>query len=321
MRKSLRTNALAALTALAVLAGPAAARAQTPNPAAIQLFEEGRKLMGEGKYKEACPKLAESARMTPAVGTHLNLAKCYEALGKTASAWTNYKQAVFLGKKLNDDRVPLAEQKATELEPKLMKLQIKMASGDVPGLTIHQDDQDVGKGAIDTPIPADPGDHVIEATAPGFSVWSTHVTVGKEGQVVIVNIPALIPKPDAGGKPGGPSPLRPVAFAVGGVGVAGLVLGGVMGGLAMSAKNDLKTLCPSNKCTTQAAQDAHASANTKALVSTVGMAVGGAALVTGVVLFVVSRPSSSAKPDEPKSAQIIPSFGPDGGALNLIGHF
>ena len=312
---------LAALLASAALAVPVPAAAQAPDPAAVQLFEDGRKLMGEQKYAEACPKLAESQRLSPGVGTLLNLGKCYEALGKTASAWTSYKEAVFLGKKLNDDRVSFAEQSAAKIEPRLMKLQITMQGGDVPGLAVRRDDQDVGKGAFGTPIPVDPGDHVIEATAPGYSVWSTHAVANGDGQVVTVNIPALVPKP-ADAAPTASSPLRAAAFGVGGIGLGGLLVGGVFGGLAVSAASTVKNECAKNVCSTSAQQSDLSSANTKALVSTVTLGIGGAALATGVILFVVSR--SPAKKDEaapPRSAELVPSVGPQGGGLSVIGRF
>jgi hypothetical protein len=320
MNKTLRAFLLAATLASAALTAPTRAAAQTPNPAAVQLFEEGRKLLAEQKYAEACAKLTESQRISPGVGTLLNLAKCQEALGKTASAWTSYKEAVFLGKKLNDDRVPFAEQKAVAIEPRLMKLQITMQGGDVPGLTVRRDDQDVGKGAFGTPIPVDPGDHVIEATAPGYSVWSTHAVTNREGQVVTVNIPALVPKP-ADETPAAASPLRSAAYAMGGIGVGGLLVGGVFGGLAASAASAVKNECAKNVCSTPAQQSDLSSANTKALVSTVGLGVGGAALATGVILFVVSRAPAKQDDAHPRSAEIVPSLGPQGGGLSIVGRF
>ena len=62
--------------------------AQERDPAAAQaLFDQGRDLMRQNKHAEACPKLAESNRLDPAIGTLFHLADCYEQSGRVASAW------------------------------------------------------------------------------------------------------------------------------------------------------------------------------------------------------------------------------------------
>src|SRR6476661_10803784 len=58
------------------------------------LFGEGRRLMSAGRYAEACPKLEASLKLDSGVGTMLNLAECYEKNGQTASAWTEFREAV-----------------------------------------------------------------------------------------------------------------------------------------------------------------------------------------------------------------------------------
>jgi hypothetical protein len=74
------------------MAATSVARAQgTTEAAATALFDDGRKLMAEHKYADACPKLAESQRLAPSGGTLLNLADCYEHTGQTASAWVSWK--------------------------------------------------------------------------------------------------------------------------------------------------------------------------------------------------------------------------------------
>src|SRR5262245_53123818 len=69
--------------------------APTPAEVAVAeaLFRQGKDLLAAGKTSEACPKLAESQRIDPAGGTLIALALCYEADGKTASAWVVFGEA------------------------------------------------------------------------------------------------------------------------------------------------------------------------------------------------------------------------------------
>ncbi len=107
---------------------------------------------------------------------------------------------------------------------------------------------------------------------------------------------------------------------VGGIGVAGLIVGGVFGGLAASAASKLKSSCTNNVCVTAADQSSLASANTKALVSSIGLGAGAGLAAAGVVLFLVSRPGAP-RDEAPRAAQIVLSFGPQGGGLSLVGAF
>jgi hypothetical protein len=307
----------AALVTTLTLASASAQAAGDNKAVAESLYQAGLKLMADGKDNEACPKFVESQRIDPASGTQLALAKCFDKTSKTASAWALYKDIAFAFKKAgNTAGEKAANDKADELEKKLSRLQIN-AAGDAPGLVIRRDNEEVGKAVLGTPIAVDPGPHVIEATAPGYQVWQTTVTIGKENDTQSVNIPALTAVPTK------TSSLRTVSYVVGGVGVAGLVVGGIFGGLAASAKSTLKTECPGNVCPAGQPTDDLNSAKSKALISTLGIAVGGAALATGVVLFIVSggktEPNDEAKP-EPKAA-FVPVFGPHGAAFSFTRSF
>jgi len=315
-RNLLSSTGLASVLLLA----PASASGAGADPEAVQkaqmLYDAGLKQLESKNYKDACPKFLESRRLdNTKIASLIALAKCHDQAGQTASAWARYRELTVEFKKAgNADGEKAATNRADELEKILSKLQIN-ATADVPGLIVRRDGNDVSKAELGGPVNADPGVHVIEATAPGYEVWQTTVTVGEKNDLRTVTIPGLVAKPTP------TNALRPAAFAVGGVGVAGLVLGGVFGGLAMSTKSELAKLCPNNACPAgNGGQDKLASAKTKGLISTVGFSVGGAALATGVVLFVLSTRGSAPKKDEPKTS-FVPTFGPGFAGLSTIGSF
>src|SRR6185312_7749645 len=87
------------LAAGALLASAAPVAAQTPTQDQViaeQLFEQGRTLVTANNWPAACPKFEESLKLDPTLGTKLNLATCYEHIGKIASAWSLYREAAEL---------------------------------------------------------------------------------------------------------------------------------------------------------------------------------------------------------------------------------
>jgi tetratricopeptide (TPR) repeat protein len=320
----------AVLAACLALSLPRPALAQDSAAVAESLFQAGRQLSAAGKYEEACPKFEESYRLNPLPGTSLNLANCYKQVGKTASAWAQFKEAAFQARKSQQPaREAAANQEVAALEPKLSKLQINAA--DTPGMIIRRDGKEVGKGALGISVAVDPGPHTIEATAPGYSVWSTTISIGKEADSQTVTIPLLLKAPEGpssstgpdapGATAGGTSSLRIASYAVGGAGVALLAIGSIFGALAISDANKAKTLCKDFVCPPgNGGREAVDAASEKALVSTLGIGVGAAAVGAGVVLFVLGR--SPGKDEAPaKAARVLPMVSQEGGGVVLSGTF
>jgi len=323
-----RALVLAALLALA----PGRASAQSADNKAIAeaAFELGRKLMDEGKPAEACPKFEESARLDPSVGALLNLALCNEELGRTATAWARYKEAASLARATGQtDRMQVAEEYAGKVAPKLSHLRVTVTEK-IAGLVVKRDGEVLGEALLGEPIPVDPGEHAIEASAPGHADYSTTVVVGAKADTQTVTVPALAknaePTPEGPTKgpdtasPSGASGLRTAAFVTGGVGLVALGVGAVFGGLAMGDVGDADPLCPAKKCSA-AGYDLIQSADDKALVSTIGFAVGGAALGAGVVLFLVSRPPAKTTETPAPRAFIVPTFARGAAGAALLGTF
>ncbi len=299
---------LAALCTWACLSSvtPAVAQSTDDRVAAESLFTSGRELMQAGKYQEACEKFESSRRLEPALGTTLNLANCYEKLGRTASAWAEFKSAAAEAQRLNDSaRKATALERAAALEPKLSRLWLQ---ADDPSVSVSRNGVPVNAGVLGNAIPVDPGSHELEASAPGKVTWKDTVDVKGEGATVEVRIPPLADSGDGATSPppstqdSSPPPAmsaetgstqRTVAWVSGGVGVAGVVTGTVFGLLASSSWSKAQDGCDDGafECTADAI-DKEDSARTQANVATVAFIVGGVGLGLSTVLFLTDGPES-----------------------------
>ena len=157
---------------LGALSRPALAQL-TPEKAAQKAFDEGMKLLDAGKVAEACPKLEESQRLDPAMGTQYRLAECWEKLGRTASAYALFRQVVSEAQAAGrDDRAATSATRATALESRLTRILIIVSpSARVPGLVIRRDGVVVEEAQWGKGVAVDPGEHAISAIAPGKRSW------------------------------------------------------------------------------------------------------------------------------------------------------
>ena len=138
----------------AALLCPLAAHAEGADDkaAAQALFDQGRKLMEQGRFAEACPKLESSEHLDPGAGTLLNLAACYEKNGQTASAWVTYTDAATASQERHPDWAARAQGRAKALFPTLSHLVIQVPSA-VQGLEVKRDGKTLASGSQGTPMP------------------------------------------------------------------------------------------------------------------------------------------------------------------------
>jgi hypothetical protein len=167
------------------------------------LYREGRKLMAMGKVAEACPKFAESYRLDAATGTLLNLASCHENEHKLATAWFEFSGAVALARRdRRYDRVRFAQERLAIIEPKLSYLTVVVPPAvELTGLEIRVDGVVVRSAARGVSTPVDPGDHTVDASAPGRKPWSQQVGITQDSMNIAISIPVLEPDPAATAAP------------------------------------------------------------------------------------------------------------------------
>ncbi|WP_437594607.1 hypothetical protein [Sorangium sp. So ce1000] len=305
------------------------------------LFQDGKKLMDEGKLQEACLKLAESQRVDPSVGTLLNLAVCHEKEGKTASAWAEFTEASSLAAGAGQqDRAQFATKRASELEARLTRLVLEVTQA-APEMVITLNGKELSAAAAGgSGIPVDPGTATIEAKAPGKQPWSQRVTLDPGPATTRVTIPLLADaaaqkvakaappapprppsaRPEAARPKATGTPMRTLGFVAGGVGIAGLGVGAVFGVLTIQKAADVEEGCGGSFRCSRSDVETNESARTTAMVSNIALGAGLVCLGAGVAMVLMSpRPPEKAAAVE--GVWVAPSVASEGGSVVLGGHW
>lgn len=172
------------------------AQAERDKSAADALFDAARELMDAKDYESACPKLKDSHALDPAIGTLLNLGLCYKSAGKTASAWTTYREAAAMARRdAQSDREELARAEVKDLEKILTKLVIEVTpeASALPQLTISRDGNVLPQSMWGVAMAVDPGNVVVEAAAPGYTSRKATVRAAGQGRTLSFRVVALDP--------------------------------------------------------------------------------------------------------------------------------
>ncbi len=177
-------------------------------------------------------------------------------------------------------------------------------------------------------LPIDPGTHVIRLEHAGSAPWEDKVLVN-EGEHSRRIEPVFGPrKSDASplvpnAPPAGSSPshgtsvsLWPAGLAFG-IGGAGVVVGAAMGVVALSTKSSLDKECKTKTSCPASAQGDIDKLNTMGIGSTVGFVVGGAGVVTGIVLAVVLSRHTDTSASALARPSVSPWVSPFGAGLDV----
>jgi hypothetical protein len=320
-----------ALAAIIVL-WPATASAGDPAAEAEALFVEAKRLMAEGDYAAACPKLEQSQRLDPGGGTLIALAHCFENAGRLVRAAAAYREAVEAAiASGNDNRATVARGRLAAVESRLawIVLEVAPAIAEVPGVEITIDGAPLappwGAHAVEA------GVRRIEARAPGRAPFVVEREVRVEGARETVRVDALgaplapEPREPSAAPPArralsaprhqGAAAMSPALRTAGWIaGAAGLGLAGVGAGFGVKALSDdaaADELCPGERCddprAVASSRDAVAAGNA----ATVFVAIGALALATGGVLLWVASGADGAR-----GARVALSIRGAGGAVS-----
>ncbi len=248
----------------------------------MDLYNQGRQLIAENRWAEACPKFDAVFATTPTAFVLTNIGDCHAHDGKLATAFADYERARILNRGTQPpERRPALEehiqQQLKALLPRIPKLQV-VVEKPIAGMTVRRDGQVLQPGAFGAELSVDPGAHEVTAEAPGFVPQKYAVSL-REGEKQTVRVVLTAPPESVASRYAG-------AIAAGGVAV---VLGGVTAGLGawtVSTHHDIVTRCADGE---QPCKDEAAALQSRGTVTNVFVGLAGAAAVTAGVLVLVER--------------------------------
>jgi len=319
---------------LVVLATTTVVHAQTA-PAAEALFRDGRNLIQSGDLERGCNKLAASEKLDSSVGTLLNLGDCREKLGQTATAWAAFRKAEAMAKRDGDDkkRQTEAQRRADRLEKDLSRIVIQVGTS-TSGVVIKRDGEVIDPATLNTPIPVDPGSHVVVAEAPNYKPFKTEVSIGKGGRRYVV-VPSLERIPDPATAPivmpdvpahvvvdRAPryitvretwSGARSGAVVLGVLGAAALGGGIYFGIRADDLQSQSDARCPTDVCDDAEGLRLNDDAQTHATRANIFLLSGGATVGVATLLWFLGAPD--------ERTVLAPTVGSDRVGAALVGRF
>lgn len=313
---------------------------------ADKLFQKAKKLHAEKKYSEACPTYEEVDKTDPAIGSKLNVAKCYEDWGKLATAYTWYAQADKMATDAKDERAQKIKEVIDELDTNVPRMTIKIPEGADPDVldTLTLDGQPIPEEWHNTQQRIDPGPHVIEFVVDGQKKKKmAPVERGGESELSL-DIPkgtGKKPRPPKKKDPDvqtpiveNPDPGKKRRYIGLGVGGAGVVAIGVASVMTLSARSKYKDaladhcMGSTSGCDQtgfELTRDARSTANIATVITLVGVAAIGAGAFLYFTAPKAPPPSAEKPPEKPtegvQAIYVSPTIDSTGGGFVVGGAF
>lgn len=291
--------------------------------AARALAVEGVKLAQTEHCEQALEKLepAEKLKHSPVVLRHVG--ECQVKVGRWVEGSESLRK--LLREQMPADASPAvaeAYQSAAttlhDIKPRIPNMKIVLNAPADADFTLKVDGKEVADSVVGIALPTDPGEHEIEATAPGFLKVTSSIKLVPSASAFVTldlkrdpNAPKLV-KASAGGAATGaepahssPAPIPPAKHVDQGsntgkvlgytsyaLAAASLGVGIAFGQSAMNDEKALRATCPNRVCT-ESQKDALDSAQTKGTISTIAFVTAGAGVTLGTILLLSSSGSNS----------------------------
>jgi hypothetical protein len=294
---ALNRRVLAATLSAALATAPLSAMGQAPATAptasaenvasARAHFLRGVKLYEEDDFRGALIEFSRAYELAPNWAVLYDVGQSYYQLRDYANALKTLEKYVKEGGR----RIPAERQ--TEVGREIEEVRGRIAhvtlTTNVPDADLALDDAPIGRSPLAEPVVIGIGRHKLTASKVGF-VTTTRVVDVAGAESIAIELPLHAKPPRAAQAP---QPNYTAATIAGGVGLAGIAVGTVLGAAAMSNKSSLGLECNAQKICPASAQRDIDAFSTNGLVSTIAFGVGGAGIALGLYLFIRERSGSS----------------------------
>jgi tetratricopeptide (TPR) repeat protein len=343
MGMSPRVRAVLLLVALTTVAPTVAAQstdlgnaaAADARAAARAAATSGFRAYSEGRYADAMTLFAKAQALVHAPTHLLYYARSSAKLGKLVQANEAYLKILRESLPPNApkafvDAQAAAQTEQPQVDQRLPRLTIVVTGNESKQAKVTVNGVEVSQALLGIAAPHDPGDLELEAVAPGWRSRKTTITL-KESDHQTVKLAldvrdataapasalAAAPEPRAS-KTG----LKVAGWITVALGVGGLGAGTYFVVDNRNNRDAANALCnlPNGVCPSSqraAVESFDSAANTSEVLAWVSYGVGGAAVVAGAVMLILSRGGSEAPPA--KTAEVHPWLG--FGSAGLAGSF
>lgn len=149
------------------------AAAQDAREQARAAFNRGVERYEASDFEEALAAFQEAFRLAPHPSVRVNMANCYERLGRPSEAIFHYERFLAEG-----ENVPPAQRREVEQTLATLRLQVGTVRLTVrpDGATVRIDGGEARRGPFD-PITLTPGRHSIEVSLDGFRTSTREISV------------------------------------------------------------------------------------------------------------------------------------------------
>lgn len=307
---------LALLIATSALPTSSALAQTTSEDRAVELAHEGLEFFNQGRFADALAAFDQANNLASSPVLGLYTARSLRNLGRLVEASERYRKV--LGAELPAGApkpfVTAQEDAKKELDvllPRIPAVTFQLVP-DAASATVLVDGKSITPAG---PQAIDPGSHEVVVTENGVERARRRFELREGDKLARVRVALAPTAPKEPDESTGPRQGSWVPGAVLiGAGGAGLLVGAITGGLAISAERDLAEACPNAVCPAEKQGDLD-SANAMALASTISFIAGGAIAATGIVL-VILRPGGEDAPAAPAVSLRVSPWG-----LGLVGAF